>query len=124
MAKPTTMWAIASVVSSILGWIVVLLSLLADYQNMAGATAGVGAGFFVLAVGSLSSLLCLLGIIFGMIGLRRIRRGERGVQGIAWTGIVLGCLPLVVLVGYSIPVLWQGVWDWIGNASLEKQQPF
>ena len=110
MAKPTTMWAIASVVSSILGWIVVLLSLLADYQNMAGATAGVGAGFFVLAVGFLSSTLCFLGIIFGMISLRRIRRGECGGRGIAWTGIALGGLPFVALLVWNIPTWGQELW--------------
>jgi hypothetical protein len=120
MIKPTTMWAIASVVSSILGWIVVLFSLLADYQNMAGATAGVGAGFFVLAVGCLSSTLCLLGIIFGMFGLRRIRRGKCAGRGIAWTGIALGGLPFVALLAWNIPGWGEELWTRLMGVEAKK----
>jgi len=120
MAKPTTMWAIASVISSLLGWIVVLLSLLADYQNMAGATAGVGAGFFVLAVGFVSSTLCFFGIIFGMIGLRRIRAGQYSGRGIAWTGIALGGLPFVALLAWNIPTWGEELWIRLTGVDAKK----
>ena len=121
--KTTTSRGVIGLVCSILGCLGTV-ALPAIYSHgLHQETTGVSAGLAVLCYGFLSGTLCLLGVIFGIVALRRIRRGERGVQGIAWTGIVLGCLPLVVLMGYLIPVLWQALWDWINNAGRGKQQP-
>jgi hypothetical protein len=121
--KTTASRGVVGLVCSILGCLGTI-ALPAIYSHgLHQETTGVSAGLAVLCYGFLSGTLCLLGVIFGIGVLRRIRRGECAGQGIAWTGIVLGCLPLVVLVGYLIPVLWQGLWDWIGNVGRAKQQP-
>ena len=120
--KPTTSWALASLVSSILGD-VAALALLAVAAGPIADPTGVSGGLAVLFYGFLSVMLGLLGVICGTVALRRIRSGEWGGRGKAWTGIVLGCWPLVVLAGYLIYVMWQGRWDWIGNRGREKQGP-
>lgn len=84
---------------------------------------GVSAGLALLCYGFVSVTLGMLGVAFGVIALRGIRTGARDGRGLAWTGIVLGCLPLVILAGYLTPVLWQGMWDWLGNQGREKQFP-
>lgn len=69
-----------------------------DYQNIAGATAGVGLiGPFML--GMLSALLGLVGLILGIVALARTRSGEFGGRGKAWVGFVLGG---VLLTAYLV----------------------
>lgn len=92
--KPTTRWAVASLVCGILGWLAVLtLFVFAErYAEMAKASAGVG----IIWYGGhelLAAVFCLLGVACGLVALVRIRRGPYGGRGMAWAGIVLGCLP-------------------------------
>src|SRR5262245_42974028 len=109
--KPTTSWAVVSLVCSILGCLGTV-ALPAIYSHgLRQETTGVSAGLAVLCCGLLSGTLCLLGVISGVVALGRIRRGECGGRGKAWTGLVLGCLPLVVMAGYVTPRLWEGLWD-------------
>src|SRR5262245_6440249 len=121
--KPPTSWAVVSLVCSILGCLGTV-ALPAIYSGgMRQEPTGVTAGLAVSCYGFLSVTLGLLGLSFGIVALRRIRRGECGGRGKAWTGIVLGCLPLVVLVAYLAPYLWERLWDWIGNLGGKKQPP-
>jgi hypothetical protein len=121
--KPTTSWAVVSLVCSILGCLGTV-ALPAMYSHgLRQEPTGVGAGLAVLCCGFLSGALCLLGVISGIVALRRIRSGECGGRGKAWTGLVLGCLPLVLMAGYVTPRLWEGLWDWIGNLGRKKQFP-
>ena len=96
-AKPTTPWAVVSLACSILGWVgaLALLALLDYYGQVARATAGVGV---VAGCGHalLSAVVCFLGVIFGVTALLRIRIGRYAGRGMAWTGIILGGLPLVL----------------------------
>jgi hypothetical protein len=121
--KPTTSWAVVSLVCSILGCLGTVALPAVYSHGLRQEPTGVSAGLAVLFCGFLSVTLGLLGVIFGIVALRRIRRGECGGRGKAWTGIVLGCLPFVVLVGNLIPRLWQGPWDWIGNLGRVKRFP-
>jgi hypothetical protein len=97
--KPTTIWAIASLVCSILGCLaaLTLLALLRRYGEIANGSAGVGI-IWMLAHALLVATLCLQGVVFGVVALIRIRSGECRGQGQAWTGIVLGSLPLAAAV--------------------------
>jgi hypothetical protein len=116
--KPSTSLADVSLLCSLLGWLVALLGTFADFTRMNAGTAGIGGSFVMLLVAFLSATLCLIGVIVGIIALRRIRRGADRGRGNAWTGIVLGSLPLVVLAGYfiwSIPVMWHALWNEIEN---------
>jgi hypothetical protein len=94
-SKPTTLWAVVSLVCSVLGWLAILafLALAERYEAMANRSAGVGA-IWMIAHMMLAGALCLLGVLFGLVALVRIRSGQCGGRGKAWTGIVLGCLPL------------------------------
>jgi hypothetical protein len=96
-AKPTTPWAVVSLACGILGWVGVLalLALLDYYSQVARATAGVGV---VAGLGHalLSAVYCFFGVIFGVTALLRIRLGRYAGRGMAWTGIVLGGLPLAL----------------------------
>ncbi len=65
---------------------------------------GVTAVLAVECYGLLSLTLGLSGVIFGVTALRRIRRGMASGREIAWSGIVLGCLPFLGLVVYLICV--------------------
>jgi hypothetical protein len=121
--KSTTSWAVVSLLCSILGGLGTV-ALPAMYSHgLRQETTGVSAGIAVLCCGLLSSTLCLLGVISGIVALRRIRSIECGGRGMAWTGIVLGCLPLVVMAGYVTPRLWDALWDWIGNLGRKKEFP-
>ena len=121
--KPTTAWAVVSVLCSIVACLGAV-ALPAIYSSgMRHEPTGVSAGIGVMFVGLLSIALGLSGAIFGIVRLRKIRSGECGGRAAAWMGIVLGCLPFVVLVGYMMPVLWQALWDWIGNLGRRKQGP-
>jgi Domain of unknown function (DUF4190) len=84
---------------------------------------GVSAGLAVLFCGFLSVTLGFFGVICGTVALRKIRSNGCGGHGKPWAGIVLGCLPIVLLVAYLIPAFWQGLWDWIGNPGRNKQLP-
>jgi hypothetical protein len=97
--KPTTFWAIASLVCSILGCLaaLALLALLQRYAEIANSSAGVGI-IWMLGHALLAVTLCLQGVVFGAVALLRIRSGESRGQGPAWTGIVLGSLPLAAAV--------------------------
>jgi hypothetical protein len=107
--RPVTPLAPASLGFSAVGWAVGLLSLLVDYQRMAGATAGVGAGNIACLVALVASTSWLTGIGCGIAALRRIRLGEFRGRGLARAGIILGCLPFVLFAAWAIPLLWQEV---------------
>jgi hypothetical protein len=105
--KPTTLLAVVSLGCSILGWLAILafLALAERYGELARGSAGVGAvwmGLHIMLAGS----LCLSGVLFGVGALVRIRGGEFAGNGKAWTGIILGCLPLAL----------EAVTSLIGNA--------
>jgi Domain of unknown function (DUF4190) len=105
-SKPTISTAVISLVCTILGSLG-FVALPAIYSHgLSVETTGVTASVAVLCFGSLSGTLCLLGVIFGMVALRNIRRGEAGGRGKAWTGIVLGCLPFVVVLVWGALALW------------------
>ncbi|MEX2139476.1 MAG: DUF4190 domain-containing protein [Pirellulales bacterium] len=107
--KPSTSWAAVSLVGSTLGCLGALVWLV----SIAGPpveTTGVSAGLAVLYVGFPSGTLCLLGVIFGVVALGRIRSGECRGGGMAWTGIVLGCLPFALFFTGSILGLWRVPW--------------
>ena len=109
--KPPHRGPIVSLVCSILGCLGIVALPALYSSGLQQEPTGVSAGIAVAFYGFLSVTLCLLGVIIGLIALRRIRCGECGGLGKAWTGIVLGCLPLVVLVAYLVPYLWERVWD-------------
>jgi hypothetical protein len=89
--KPITAWAVASVACSGLGMLAGVPLLLIDYQNIAGATAGVGLiGPFLL--GLLSSAFGLVGLVSGLVALGRIGAGQYGGRGMAWAGVTIGAL--------------------------------
>jgi hypothetical protein len=105
-AKPTTAWAVASVVCSSLGLLGAAPLPLIDYQHIVGATAGVGVvGPFLL--GLLSAALGILGFVFGLVALARIGEGRFSGRGLAWAGIVLGGL---LSLAYVVVVLWLSGW--------------
>jgi hypothetical protein len=121
--KPTTSWAVASLASSIMACLATV-ALPALYSSaLHQEPTGVNASIDVFYCGLLSIALGLLGVIFGIVALSRIRSGECGGRVTARMGIVLGCLPVVVLVSCVIPRLWEGLWDWIGNLGRKKQFP-
>jgi heme/copper-type cytochrome/quinol oxidase subunit 2 len=97
-AKPTTSWASASLVYSVVGLVTALafLALLQHYFEGAAASAGVG---IVTAFAHiiLSASFCLMGVLFGFIALVRIRGDRFSGSRMAWTGIVLGGLPAILL---------------------------
>ncbi len=93
-AKPTTPWAVISLLCSALGGLafLALLPLGERYHDLANASAGVGGMWGALHV-TLAIALCLLGALSGVVALARIRGGACGGRGMAWAGIVLGALP-------------------------------
>jgi hypothetical protein len=99
ITKRTTLWAIASLVCSILGCLaaLALLGLLRCYGEVANGSAGVGI-IWMFGHALLAATLCLQGVVFGIVALIRIRSGECRGKGSAWTGIVLGSLPLAAAV--------------------------
>jgi hypothetical protein len=96
-AKPTTIWAVVSLIFSVLGWVATLslLALLERYGEIARRSAGVGAIWMVIHM-TLAGALSMLAVLFGVVALVRIHSGQYSGQGKAWTGVALGCLPLVV----------------------------
>jgi hypothetical protein len=105
--KPVTSWAVVSLVASVLGCLG-FAALPAIYEHgMHGDTTGVSAGGALLFFGGLSIALGLLGIVAGVVALRRTRGGECGGRGLAWAGLVLGFLPLVVLLALAAHSLWE-----------------
>jgi hypothetical protein len=113
--KPTTSWAVASLACGVLACLLAV-ALPALYSGaIHQESTGVGAGPAVAFYGLLSITLGSLGVIFGIVALRRIRSGECGGRGKARAGIVLGCLPVVVLVSIVTPRLWEALRDWIAN---------
>jgi hypothetical protein len=69
--------------------------------------------------------LSLLGFICGIVALRRIRSGTFHGRGLAWTGIVLGGLPLAVLVAYmvySVPEMWRALCEEINGRARMKEK--
>src|SRR5262249_14281879 len=123
--RHNTAWAVVSLGCGMLACFgtVALMALPLYSSGLQQEPTGVSAGIAVFFFGFLTVMLGLLGTVCGIVALCRTRDGECGGRGMAWTGIVLGCLPFVVLVGNLIPVLWQGLWDWIGNPGREKQFP-
>jgi hypothetical protein len=105
--KPTTAWAVACLACGVLGWLAAVPLPLIDYNQLIGATAGVGViGPFLL--GLLSGGLCLLATLFGAVALARTRRGEFSGRGGAWAGIALGAslLGAYLVLGRFVLGLW------------------
>jgi hypothetical protein len=95
--RTTSAWASASLVCGIFGLLAGIPLPFIDYQNIAGATAGVGL-IGPLLLGLLSALLALIASILGFIGLVRTSSGGLGGRGKAWMGTALGGLLLTVYV--------------------------
>lgn len=97
--KPTTLWAVFSLVCSVLGCLASLAFLVFEerYREMAHRSAGVGA-IWASAHVMLAAALCLLGVLFGVVALARIWSADCGGRGMTWAGIFLGCLPLASAV--------------------------
>ena len=95
--KPTTLWALASLVFGVLGCLacVALVAMVHYYGEIASRSAGVGVIWMVLHMMA-AGALCLLAIFFGVVAIVRIGRGQCGGYRQAWTGLVLGFLPLVL----------------------------
>jgi hypothetical protein len=86
-----------------------------------GVTAGLAAGLS----GLLAISLCVLAVVFGIVALRRIRRDNCGGRGLAWTGIILSCLPLAVLVAYLVymlPTMWHELRNELNNLGRRKEK--
>jgi hypothetical protein len=81
--------AVLSLVSSDLGYVGALVFIV-SVAGMPQDESGLGPGLGLLCIGFPSGVLCLLGIVCGGIALIN---GDDG-PGKAWTGTVLGCLPL------------------------------
>jgi hypothetical protein len=106
--RPITAWAVASMISSILGWLTGLPLPFLDYNQLIGGTAGVGV-IGPLLLGLLSATLCLLGLVLGIVALTKPRGGERRGRGMAWTGFGLSSLALaayVVVAGPNLLGFW------------------
>ena len=93
--KPTTLWAVVSLACSVLGLLatLVFVAMAERYGEMANRSAGVGAIWMGMHL-MLVAALCLLGVLFGLVALVRLRSGECSGRSMAWTGTVLGSLPL------------------------------
>ena len=93
--KPVTLWAVASLVCSVLGCLAVLVFLILakQYGEAANRSAGVGAIWMGMHI-MLTGLLYLLGVLLGVVALVRIRSCEYRGRVAAWAGIILGCSPL------------------------------
>jgi hypothetical protein len=93
--KPVTAWSVASLVSSIVGWLVGLPLVFLNYDRMMGETAGLGLlGPFLW--GLLSATLCLFGAIFGIVGLIQLGGSQCHGRVTSWLGISLGGLALMI----------------------------
>lgn len=106
--SPITAWAVASLISSILGWLTGLPLAFIDYCQLIGGTAGVGV-IGPLLLGLLSATLCLLGLVLGTVALTKIRGGERRGRGMVWTGVGLSSLALTayaVIAGPNFLGFW------------------
>jgi len=94
--KPRTLWALVSLVCSILGCCgLVAFGLLGSLHPFSDTT-GVTVGLWIVCLVFPSAVLCLLGAIFGFVALLWIGSGQYGGRGAALTGIILGCLPLAL----------------------------
>lgn len=106
--KPTTAWASASIILGILALLTAIPLPFIDYQNIAGATAGVGLiGPFLLGV--VSVLLALVALILGFVALGRTSSGQFNGRSKAWAGIALGGILLtayVVVTGRIMFAWW------------------
>jgi hypothetical protein len=93
-----------------LGLLTALPLPLIDYQQIAGATVGVGLiGPFLL--GLLSAALGVPGFVFGLVALARTDEGRFSGRGRAWAGIVLGGrLSLAYLVVLAEMTHGAGFW--------------
>jgi hypothetical protein len=80
--------------------------LLIDYQNIAGATAGVGL-IGPLLLGLVSSAFGLVGLVFGLVSLGRIGSGQYGGRGMALAGAAIGAL---LTMAYLAVVAWLFGW--------------
>jgi hypothetical protein len=92
--KPITAWAYVSLATGMLAWLAAAPLPFIDYQQIAGATAGVGLAVPFL-LGQLSALLCFLGLIFAVVALARTGSGRLGGHGRAWAGVAINGLLLV-----------------------------
>jgi hypothetical protein len=81
-AKPTTLWAVVSLVFSVLGCVatLALMALLERYGEIARRSAGVGAIWMVMHM-TLAGALCMLAVLFGVVALVRIGSGHYGGRG-------------------------------------------
>jgi hypothetical protein len=93
--KPTTLWAAVSLACGVFGCLASLafVAMAERYGEIANRSAGIGAIWMGMHM-MLVAALCLLGVLFGVVALVRVRSGQCKGRRMAWTGIVLGCLPL------------------------------
>jgi hypothetical protein len=104
--RTTPRSAVASLGCGILVCLIGLALPLVYSHGLHVETTGVSAGLASGCVGLLSLTLGLAAVIFGIVAVRRVPSG----RGIAWSGIVLGCLPFAILLIYLIPVAWEELW--------------
>jgi hypothetical protein len=105
-SRTTPRSAVASLACGILGCVLGLALPLVYSHGMHVEPTGVSAGLAAGCLGLLSLTLGLAAVIFGIVALRRVGGG----RAIAWSGVVLGCLPFAVLLIYLIPVAWGELW--------------
>jgi hypothetical protein len=104
--KPNTYWAIASLIASSLGCLLIialipLFPLGEEYCKIAARTAGVG--IILMAIHILIALVfCFLGTVCGIIAFARIKTRRFVGRIKAWTGILLGVLPYVIYLAFII----------------------
>ena len=105
-SKPNTSLAIASLVCSSLGCLLIialipLFPLGEEYCKIAARTAGVG--IILMAIHILIALVfCFLGTVCGIIALAGIITGRFVGRRKAWIGILLGLLPFVIYLAFMI----------------------
>ena len=99
--------AIASMVMGIASWALYigLWCFNATFGTlMTIATGGIGL-LCLLPLSCISPLLWLVGVITGHVGLSQIKRTGEGGQGMAITGLILGYLGLLFIVGGTIVII-------------------
>lgn len=92
-------WALGSAICSGLGSgaTLALLVLAEWYADIARGSAGLGM-IWGCGHGCLAALFCVLGIGSGIVALLTLDRAAVSGRRMAWVGIGLGCLPLLLSV--------------------------
>ena len=117
--------AITSLVCSLSGWLVYILSFLLD-AVVGAVTFGLGA-LCLWPLDFIPPILWLAAVVAGHVALRRIKQGGTGGRGLAIAGLITGYAGLALLVAIVLLVIFLLV-SGIGLAWLTKlfsifQQP-